>query len=224
MKHKNTFNIQCGVAQSQGSRDFQEDKFNITKDHWNVDGYALFGVFDGHGTDAYSEHASQKMFSLITQSKEFQEGRYENALSESFLKENNEMQELLKYEPKGGTTATVVFLNDSELYVANVGDSRSVLAEKHNGKLIANRVSKDHSLEDRNERKRIKSFGGTMTSTRVIAGNSRINMSKALGDFDFKQPRNNVLKYYISYIRQLEIGFQQNHFLIESHWIVMINF
>lgn len=80
-----------------------------------------------------------------------------------------------------GCTANVaVIYNKSVLYVANAGDSRSILSSK--GYLIE--MSYDHKPDNELEKKRILEAGGFVTEGRV---NANLNLSRALGDLEYKQ-------------------------------------
>lgn len=79
----------------------------------------------------------------------------------------------------GGTTALVTLIHDNTIYVANAGDCRAVLSR--NG--VAIDLSIDHKPDVEAERVRIEKAGGFVTGGRV---NGCLNLSRALGDFDFK--------------------------------------
>ena len=67
-----------------------------------------------------------------------------------------------------------------DIYVANAGDSRSVISE--NGKVFE--LSQDHKPELKNESARIKKAGGFISDGRV---NGNLNLSRALGDLEYKR-------------------------------------
>jgi serine/threonine protein phosphatase PrpC len=79
-----------------------------------------------------------------------------------------------------GCTANVVLITPKKYYIANAGDSRSVLCRA--GKAIA--LSDDHKPENIDEENRIKKAGGTITMGRVNGG---LNLTRSFGDFDYKQ-------------------------------------
>jgi len=91
-----------------------------------------------------------------------------------------------------GCTAVVALVEygsaegSSECYVhvANCGDSRCVLWDAH-GKVTA--MSKDHKPRNKEERARVESAGGWVSSEGRIEGN--LNLSRALGDFEYKRTR-----------------------------------
>ena len=79
-----------------------------------------------------------------------------------------------------GCTANVILIdNFQKLYVANAGDSRSVLCRK--GKAIA--LSLDHKPENEGERRRIEKAGSKITDGRV---DGNLNLSRSLGDLKYK--------------------------------------
>jgi len=70
--------------------------------------------------------------------------------------------------------------NDNKIYVANAGDSRSVISVK--GKV--KELSSDHKPYDRTEEFRIYNAGGYVDNGRV---NEDLALSRALGDFRYKR-------------------------------------
>ena len=64
-----------------------------------------------------------------------------------------------------GTTATIIFLEETKLTVASVGDSRCILGverSRSSGVYKCFELTKDHSCERVDERKRIKAAGGVV--------------------------------------------------------------
>jgi len=82
-------------------------------------------------------------------------------------------------EHGGGPTGAPV-----RLHVANCGDSRCVLWDNR-GKITA--MSKDHKPGNKEERARVEAAGGCVNREGRIEGN--LNLSRALGDFDYKRTR-----------------------------------
>lgn len=82
--------------------------------------------------------------------------------------------------PEGeGCTAHVILIKKGFIYIANAGDSRSVLAKKGS----ATDLSIDHKPDDDIERTRIARAGGSVSNGRV-EGN--LNLSRSLGDLQYK--------------------------------------
>lgn len=85
-----------------------------------------------------------------------------------------------------GCTANVLLITPNTFYVANSGDSRSVLCRE--GKAVA--LSEDHKPDCPIEEARIKKAGGVISMGRVNGG---LNLTRSFGDFDYK--RNKSLDY-----------------------------
>lgn len=79
-----------------------------------------------------------------------------------------------------GCTANVVLINDKNIFIANSGDSRSVL--RSNKDTIA--LSIDHKPELPEEHNRIVKAGGYVADGRI---NGNLNLSRAMGDLEYKK-------------------------------------
>lgn len=103
--------------------------------------------------------------------------------------------------PEGkGCTANVVLMKNNNLYVANAGDSRTVLAIKN----LAIDLSIDHKPELEKESQRIAKAGGKVTNGR-IEGN--LNLSRAMGDLKYKnnkdlKPEEQMITVYPDIVKQ----------------------
>ena len=78
-----------------------------------------------------------------------------------------------------GCTAHVILITPKQYFVANSGDSRSIIWRK--GKTYS--LSHDHKPEDINELNRIVSAGGKISNGRI---NNGLNLSRSFGDFSYK--------------------------------------
>lgn len=99
----------------------------------------VFGVFDGHGGAEVAKYVEQVFISTLITLKAFKDRSYEKALYECFLKMDEmivskEGSEIIKkfmqdasVESNAGCTANVILIADGQMYIANSGDSRSVL-------------------------------------------------------------------------------------------------
>lgn len=124
----------------------------------------------------------------------FKEKDYEKALVETFLlmdellmspagkKELNEImaEEGGSDDSQAGCTANVALIAGRTLYVANAGDSRSVLSSK--GEAVE--MSLDHKPDDDKEKTRVEKGGGYVSDGRI---NGNLNLSRAIGDLDYKK-------------------------------------
>lgn len=184
------FKLHYGIARVIGSRQYQEDEYACIDNISNGKGCAYFAIFDGHGSDSYSAHASNTTHKFIFESDPFKQGDYTTAILEGLKKEDDELFTKFHRTELGGSTATVSLIVGNKLFLGNLGDSSSVLAVKENGHLKGYMLSKDHKPNDPEERQRIEACGGQVLNDRVLGPFSAINMSRAIGDFAFKMPLN----------------------------------
>ena len=96
----------------------------------------------------------------------------------AIAKENDE-----PFESTAGCTANVAMIVGNDLYVANAGDSRCVIAEGGSFE----ELSIDHKPDNEGEKARIIKGGGSVFNGRV---NGNLSLSRALGDFDYKGQNN----------------------------------
>lgn len=162
---------------------------------------ALFAIYDGHGGAAAASHAARHLHEILFASTVFKAGQYEQALYDAFRDEDKAM--LRSMTAKGvvasGSTAVVCLIDitASKVVVANVGDSRAVLARREEVRTTdggtgifvrAVRLSHDHNPTNEEERARIEARGGFVRDGRVGA----LAVSRALGDFTYKLTPANV--------------------------------
>ena len=153
-----------------------QDAYFAFPNFMNSDLLHLFGVCDGHGTNGekIAEFVA-KCFPLhleaILQQKAEQKDSFENIAS-FLLSQSLEMsifqalektvEDLTKQEVDSyfsGTTLNAILVVHNNVFVCNVGDSRSVMASGKNFSNIIE-LSEDHKPENENERKRILSKNG----------------------------------------------------------------
>jgi serine/threonine protein phosphatase PrpC len=149
----------------------------------------------------------------LLKSPEYISGNYEKALTQTFLKIDTlleseggkqEIRDLFKEtnaasmetpSKRGfggltdegpdmkGCTCNVILVKNKTLYVANAGDSRSILCK--NGKVVE--LSFDHKPDNEKEKTRINKAGGSVIEGRV---DGNLNLSRALGDLRYKKDKN----------------------------------
>ena len=82
-------------------------------------------------------------------------------------------------ESVAGCTSTVVLITRNEVYCANAGDSRTVLASRG----AAKDLSIDHKPDDPSEQRRIVDSGNYVEEGRI---NGKLACARSLGDFVYK--------------------------------------
>ncbi|KAJ5610763.1 protein phosphatase 2C [Penicillium lagena] len=183
-----------GVSAMQGWRISMEDAHAAILDMHakcldNSDGkptdpenrLAFFGVYDGHGGDKVALFAGENVHKIVAKQDAFAKGDIEQALKDGFLATDRAILEDPKYEEEvSGCTASVGIISKHKIWVANAGDSRSVLGVKGRAKPL----SFDHKPQNEGEKARISAAGGFVDFGRV---NGNLALSRALGDFEFKK-------------------------------------
>ncbi|KAK7732895.1 Protein phosphatase 2C 2 [Botryosphaeria dothidea] len=142
---------------------------------------SFFGVYDGHGGDKVAIYAGENLHRIIAKQDAFKEGNIEQALKDGFLATDRAILSDPKYEEEvSGCTASVGVISGDKIFVANSGDSRSVLGIKGRAKPL----SFDHKPQNEGEKARITAAGGFVDFGRV---NGNLALSRAIGDFEFKK-------------------------------------
>ena len=82
-----------------------------------------------------------------------------------------------------GTTANIMLIKNSVIYLANVGDSLSVMYKNRK----AYNLNKEHQLIIPEEKERVLKSGATIVGYRI---NGMLNLTRAIGDLKFKSNPN----------------------------------
>lgn len=109
-----------------------------------------------------------------------------------------------------GTTANICLLRKNHLYVANVGDSMSVMYKKKK----AVQLNREHKTTMEKEYIRIKKEGGNIQNFRI---NGKLNITRAIGDFNYKKKKSKFI-YQQDVIAIPEV---YKYFLDDVDFIVM---
>ncbi|OOQ84019.1 Protein phosphatase 2C 2 [Penicillium brasilianum] len=142
---------------------------------------AFFGVYDGHGGDKVALFTGENLHKIVSKQESFAKGDIEQALKDGFLATDRAILEDPKYEEEvSGCTASTAIISKHKIWVANAGDSRSVLGVKGRAKPL----SFDHKPQNEGEKARISAAGGFVDFGRV---NGNLALSRAIGDFEFKK-------------------------------------
>ncbi|KAM3139338.1 hypothetical protein pb186bvf_008558 [Paramecium bursaria] len=177
-------------SEMQGWRNTMEDAHILKADI--QEGISLFAVFDGHGGKEVAKYVEHHFQEELVKNANFLQKNYPKALEETFLKMDDMMQtpegqnEINQIRGGGdeasyaGCTANVALIVGNDIYVANAGDSRSVLCRSGNNFDL----SIDHKPDNQIEKDRIEKAGGFVSDGRV---NGNLNLSRALGDLEYKR-------------------------------------
>lgn len=143
----------------------------------------ILAVFDGHCGKETAQWcgAENHVVSHIEKAMKVHPGDPERALQMAFL----ELDATLLRSGicgRSGATACLVYVTAEAIYCANAGDSRAVLSS--NRGRVVQALSVDHKPTLPGEAQRIRGAKGFVWNRRV---NGILALSRALGDFAFKQ-------------------------------------
>ncbi|DBA03214.1 TPA: hypothetical protein N0F65_003934 [Lagenidium giganteum] len=162
--------------------------------HFNSDSQkAYFAVFDGHGQfgDVCSQFAAERLPQHITEHLQQKTGTLP-ALTRAHVQTNQEMHDAGFDDSMSGTTSISVLFCGNEIHVANVGDSRAIIAQEDikalefedGSRLIAKPLSIDQTPFRKDERERVKKCGARILTVDQVEGLEPIheNWGLSLGD------------------------------------------
>ena len=187
--------LKYGVSAMQGWRMEMEDAHvcntEIKGSKISLEGWAFFGVFDGHAGAKVSQYCAENLLNCIVE--HFEDKKEDDSvvtlditkegIVEGFLTTDKKLKEEPQWssgEDRSGTTAITVMITPTHIIWGNCGDSRGLLCRS--GKL--EHATKDHKPYNASEKDRIERAGGTVMMQRV---NGSLAVSRALGDFDYKR-------------------------------------
>ena len=140
----------------------------------------LFGIFDGHGEfgDYCSHYAATKLPDHLDkqvdragglQKFENTDGTMEKIYRQAFVNVNSGLRKSVIDDSLSGTTGVTCMVRGDILYVANVGDSRAIIASRDpSGELIASPLSNDQTPFRKDERMRLAKKGAIIKTYQQI--------------------------------------------------------
>lgn len=131
----------------------------------------FFGVFDGHGQFGAqcSNFVKDRVVEKLSDDPTLLDDP-EKAYNSAFLTTNNELHSSNIDDSMSGTTAITVLVIGDTLYVANVGDSRAVIAVKDGNRIVAQDLSTDQTPFRKDEYERVKLCGARVLSVDQVEG------------------------------------------------------
>lgn len=127
------------------------------------DNVKWFGVYDGHGGDKCSQYLKEHLHKTFFNIKKWQED-VRQALKDAFVSVERQW---IKQGDGSGSCCIVTLIVDDTCYVANLGDSRAILASEGLRKVY--QISKDHKPSNMGEQERVISAGGKIYQTTAIS-------------------------------------------------------
>ncbi|XP_065842497.1 integrin-linked kinase-associated serine/threonine phosphatase 2C-like [Oscarella lobularis] len=188
------------VGERRGEREEMQDAHQILENITSqfpdlspqIPRVAYFGLFDGHAGFRASQHAAENLHKNII--AKFPKGEISNqdreirrCIVDAFKQTDEEfLQKASAVKPvwKDGSTAVCILVVNDTLYVANLGDSKALVATNDDkDTIVAKRLTKDHNPIQYEERQRIQKAGGVVREGRV---SGILEVSRSIGDGRFK--------------------------------------
>ena len=179
-KGKFSDNFHYVSAAAQGWRPSMEDRYaNMLNIENNV---SFYGVFDGHAGSHTAQMLSEHLFHVIIENEDFSNKEYISSLIKGFVNMDNRLStdSRVHIDISGSTGIVIMIDEEDNIHSSWLGDSRAVIS--HNG--IAQNLTYDHLPTNPEEYLRIKRANMFVSNDRV---NGSLAMSRAFGDFIFKQ-------------------------------------
>lgn len=200
------FQMVTSEAATIGRRRDMEDVTKVER--------GLVCVFDGHGGGGCAawagEHVPRRVFEQMSRRNDTKE-----ALRQAVI-ESDRMWSNAREKDGSGCTAIAVYFESPQVYVANLGDCRCVLARREGrGSLVAHDLSRDARADRPDEIARICEAGGFVSNRRV---NGQLAVSRALGDLAYKDYKaSSINKGPVSCepdVVQLQLDASRDEFLV----------
>jgi serine/threonine protein phosphatase PrpC len=166
-----------------GWRETMEDAHTILLNMEKHTDSGFFGIFDGHSGSVCSKFIAQELPKNIDNLSQFNDNDISNVVMDTdqqFLD-----SEAYRNKDDGSAGIFTIVSHDSatnryNLIHANIGDSRTILAQKQSdGSYTAIACTFDHKPTNEEERKRIEEAGGYVQMSRV---DGQLALSRAFGD------------------------------------------
>ncbi|KAL2979809.1 hypothetical protein AAZX31_13G193600 [Glycine max] len=148
-----------------------QDSFSIRTQFQGNPSVHFFGVYDGHGEfgGQCSNFVKDRLVENLSSDIALLEDPVK-AYTSAFLTTNDDLHKNEIDDSLSGTTAITVLVIGNTLYVANVGDSRAVLAVKDGNRVVAEDLSSDQTPFRRDEYERVKLCGARVLSVDQVEG------------------------------------------------------
>lgn len=131
----------------------------------------FLGVFDGHGSAGTecAQFAKEKVILNLISDPDYYADPC-TALEKSMIKTNQQMHAAHVDDTLSGTTAVGVLMKGKQLYIANVGDSRCIIAEREGDALKAVDLTLDQTPFRKDEMERVKLYGARVMTLEQLDG------------------------------------------------------
>jgi serine/threonine protein phosphatase PrpC len=175
--------FRVGAATMHGWRETMEDAHVMQLSLEKHPSTAFFGIFDGHSGSACSKYIAETLPTNIDNLQNFTD----HEVAQVVMDTDQQFLDAENYKNKDDGSAGIFTLatvdetaNKYTLINANIGDSRTVLAQKlADNSYLPIACTFDHKPTNEEERKRIEEAGGSVQIGRV---DGQLALSRAFGD------------------------------------------
>jgi serine/threonine protein phosphatase PrpC len=164
-----------------------QDSYFVRSKLFGEDRFSLYGVCDGHGEFGHhvSAFVKDKLPSVLEElGKDALLENPEKVLTKAVDITCNKLARTRINTTFSGTTCVFALRIGSELYCANIGDSRCVIGTQVGDSMEAKNLSRDHKPDLPEERERILSKGGRVHALQSAPGEDAGPMRVWLKDVD----------------------------------------
>ncbi|VFQ95579.1 unnamed protein product [Cuscuta campestris] len=179
--------ISHGFHLVEGKMDHGMEDYLVAENRrMNGHDLGLYAIFDGHSGHKVAEYLRTHLFDNILKEHEFWENPV-SAIKQAYKVTDDYILENVVGARGGSTALTAILVDQRQLVVANVGDSRAILSR--NGK--AKQITVDHDPLKRKEKKMVERKGGFVAkkpNTRNVPRvDGQLAMTRAFGDAQLKE-------------------------------------
>jgi protein phosphatase PTC2/3 len=124
--------LSYAIIQMQGWRITMEDSHAaLLEVDEEKSGNAFFAVYDGHGGGSVAKFAGQHVHKRLVTEETYSAKEYSTALKKAFLGTDQDLlADPAHVRDPSGCTAVAALMTNDQIFVANAGDSRSVVSVK----------------------------------------------------------------------------------------------
>ncbi|XP_009599902.1 probable protein phosphatase 2C 58 isoform X2 [Nicotiana tomentosiformis] len=157
----------------------------LVAENRKMDGHnlGLYAIFDGHSGREVAEYLQSHLFDNILSEPDFWKNPV-TAFKKAYRDTDNDILENVVGAQGGSTAVTAILIDQKQLLVANVGDSRAILIQRGNIK----QITVDHESDKEEERDLVESKGGFVIKGpgNVPRVDGQLAMTRAFGDAKLK--------------------------------------
>ncbi|EQC32468.1 AGC protein kinase [Saprolegnia diclina VS20] len=150
-----------------------QDSFTIIPSFAGDPSKIFFGIFDGHGATGdlcsifAKKEVPERLLKLMAKGTP---GNFAEIYSAAFTDTNAKLHTSRIDDSLSGTTAITCFMDGDIIHVANVGDSRAVIARNDQPRIVASPLSVDQTPYRTDERERVKRYGARVLTMDQLEG------------------------------------------------------